>query len=132
MNVVVPGAQLFASPAFSFRNSEHSSFIFQETIMTRLLSLAVLGFAGLSLAAPQVSQAQTPVGVAVQVGPARFSYQQAYPYPYVAPGYVVPAPVVVAPSVVIGGPVYSPWYWNGYRWYRHERFEHHYRYGHRR
>src|SRR5436305_11035819 len=98
MKVPEGSAQLFAPPAFYFRNSKHLSFIIQETLMCRLLSLAVLGFAGLAMATPQVSQAQTPIGVGVQVGPVGFSYQQ--PYPYVAPGYLAPAPAVVAPSVV--------------------------------
>ena len=98
--------------------------------MFRYLTLAVIGFAGLALAAPQVSQAQAPVGVQVQVGPGSFTYQQGYPY--VAPRYYVPAPVVVAPRVVVGAPVYSPWYWNGFRGYRHERWEHREHREHRR
>ena len=102
--------------------------------MLRYLSLAVISFGGLALAAPQVSRAQVPLGVQVQVGPGSLSYQQGYPY--VAPGYVVPAPVYVGPRVVVGGPLLSPWYgpgyrgyWGGYRGYgygpyRHERWEH--------
>jgi hypothetical protein len=101
--------------------------------MSRLLTLAVLGFGGLSLAAPQVSQAQTPVGVQVQVGPVGFNYQQGYSY---VPRYVVPAPpVVVPPTVVVPQPVYTGWYWDGIRWCRHERWEgyhHHGHYGHHR
>lgn len=101
--------------------------------MFRYFSMALVSFAGLGLAAPQMSHAQAPVGVQVRVGPASFAYQPGYTY--VPPPYVVPAPVVVAPvapaavvvrpRVVIGGPVFYPWHWNGHRWYRHERFEHH-------
>jgi hypothetical protein len=99
--------------------------------MYRYITLALLGVTGFSLAGPEVSQAQTPVGVQVQVGPAAFSYQQGYSY--VAPRYVVPAPVVVGPSVVVAAPVYYPWVWDGHRWYRHERFDYrHDRYSHHR
>jgi hypothetical protein len=88
--------------------------------MYRYLSLAVMG---LALAAPQVSQAQTPVAVPVQPSPV-VVYQ---PGPtYVAPGYVAPAPVVVAPPVVVRRPVYYPRY-AGYRWAQYGRWGH-YRY----
>jgi hypothetical protein len=97
--------------------------------MSRYLSLAVLGFAGF-LAAPASSQAQTPVGVQVQVGPAAISYQPGYTY--VAPRYIVPAPIAVAPTIVVTSPTVYPWYWDGYRWLRHERWEHFHHYGHHR
>src|SRR5438128_3337692 len=90
--------------------------------MSRYLSLAVLGFAGF-LASPTTSQAQTPLGVQVQVGPAAFTYQQGYSY--VTPRYVVPAPVVVTSPVIVGRPVIYPWYWDGYRWIRREHWGHH-------
>ena len=54
--------------------------------MNRYLSLAVLGFAGLGLAAPAESQAQPPVAVQVQPGPAGVLYQPGYTY--VAPRYI--------------------------------------------
>jgi hypothetical protein len=98
--------------------------------MSRLLTLAVLGISAFSLANPQESQAQVPVGVQVQVGPGVISYQQGYPY--VAPRYVVPvAPVVVAPAppIVVTTPVYVGWRWDGHRWYRNEHWDHR---GHRR
>ena len=91
--------------------------------MYRYLSLTVLGFVGLGLAAPQVSQAQTPVVVPVQPGPAAI-YQPAYTY--VAPRNVVTAPVVAAPPVVVRRPVYYPRY-AGYRGVRYGRWGH-YRY----
>jgi hypothetical protein len=97
--------------------------------MYRYLSVAVLGFAGF-LAVPQASQAQVPVGVQVQVGPAGFTYQPGYTY--VAPRYVVPAPVVVTSPVVVTRPAVYPWYWDGYRWIRRERWEHFHHYGHHR
>jgi hypothetical protein len=92
--------------------------------MYRYLSIALLGCTGFFLASPQESQAQVPVGVQVQVGPAAFSYQPGYTY--VAPRYVVPAPVVVSPPVVVSRPIYYPRYWDGFRWVRHERWEHRY------
>jgi hypothetical protein len=98
--------------------------------MYRYFSLALLGCTGFFLAGPEMGQAQTPVGVQVQVGPASVTYQPGY---YVAPRYVVPAPTVIAPSIVVAAPVYSPWFWDGHRWYRHERWDyHHDRYGHHR
>jgi len=93
--------------------------------MNRYLSLAVLGFAGLGLAAPSESQAQPPVAVQVQPGPAGVIYQPGYTY--VAPRYIAPAAVFVAPRVVVPRPVYYPRYWAGYRSVRHERVAH-YRY----
>ena len=93
--------------------------------MNRYLSLAVLGFAGLGLAVPQESQAQTPVAVQVQPGPAGVVYPQGYTY--VAPSYIAPAPVVVAPPIVVRRPVYYPRYWAGYRSFRYGRVAH-YRY----
>ncbi len=94
--------------------------------MYRILSLAVLGFMGLGLVAPAVSQAQTPVPIQVQSGPAGVVYQPGYTV--VGPSYVTPAPLVVAPPVIVRRPVvyYTP-YWGGYRWnyYGHGA---HYRY----
>ena len=84
--------------------------------MNRFLSLAVLGFAGLGLAAPSVSQAQTLAPVQVQPS---VVYQPGYTY--VAPRYVAPAPVVVAPTVVVPRRVYYPRYWAGYRTFRYGR-----------
>src|SRR5438445_9293985 len=88
--------------------------------MNRCLSLAVLGCAGF-LASPAASEAQTPVGVQVQVGPAAIIYQQGYSY--VAPRYVVPAPVVVKPPVIVGRTVIYPWSWDGNRWVMIEHWE---------
>ncbi len=95
---------------------------------------------GLTLASPQTSHAQVPLGVQVGVGPVRFSYQQGYGYPGY-PGYAVPAPVYTAPAVVpavppatvyaapavvpatpyIGGSVYygRPYYRGGYYYHHH-------------
>ncbi len=99
--------------------------------MSRLLTLAVLGFAGFSLAAPQTSRAQTPVGVQVQVGPGVISYQRpVYVAPtYVTPTYVQSAPVVIAqPAPVVVTPsVYVGWRWDGHRWYRGEHHRRYYR-----
>jgi hypothetical protein len=62
--------------------------------MYKFLSLAALGLtsAGLTLATPAASQAQTPLGIRVNVGNVGFSYSQGYA-PYVAPAYVQPVPV---------------------------------------
>ena len=100
--------------------------------MFRYLSFAVLGFVGLSLAAPQISQAQTPVGVQVQVGPASVIYQPGYVV--APPTYVVPAqPVVVGPSVVVTTPILSPFFWDGHQWIRRDlRVYHPIHYGYRR
>src|SRR5438132_921119 len=107
--------------------------------MSRILSFALLGFTGFSMAAPEVSQAQTPVGVQVQVGPVGFTYQNGYSYAvpgYVSSSYVVPAqtvvvapPVIVAasPRVVVVPPVYYP---SGYRYDRWYHYHHHH--GHHR
>ena len=100
--------------------------------MNRYLSLGMLSLAGF-LTSPAASQAQTPVGVQVQVGPAAISYQQGYSY--VAPPYVVPTPgpVVVTPPVVVRSPIIYPWYWDGYRWIRREHWEHrHFHHGYHR
>jgi hypothetical protein len=97
--------------------------------MYRLLSVAVLGIASLTLT-PQASQAQTPVAAQVQVGPVGVTYG----YPAVPPTYVVPppAPVYVAPPVYAGPSVvvapryvYYPWRWDGHRWIRHEHWHYH-------
>jgi hypothetical protein len=93
--------------------------------MYRYLSLAVLGFVGLGLAAPPESQAQSPVGVQVQVGPAGVVYQPGYTY--AAPRYVVPTPVVVASPIIVPRPVYYPRYRVGYRSFRYGHVAH-YRY----
>ncbi len=85
--------------------------------MARLLSLAVLGFASFSLASPQTSQAATPFGISVNIGPGSFTYQQGYPayYAPVAP-VIVPRgpeicdrPVYVGPRPVVVFPEYRHW-----------------------
>jgi hypothetical protein len=92
----------------------------RRSAMFRYFSIAVLGFAGLSLASPQFSQAQTPIGVQVQAGPVGVSVQPGYTV--VAPPQVVlaPQPVVVGPSIVVGGPVLAPWFWDGHHWIRRD------------
>jgi len=93
--------------------------------MNRYLSIAVLSFAGLGLAAPLVGQAQTPIAVRVQTAPARVVYQPGYPC--VAPRYIAPAPVVVAPRVAVPRRVYYSRHRVGYRSFRYGRAVH-YRY----
>jgi hypothetical protein len=95
--------------------------------MCRYLSLAVLGIAGLATA-PAVSQAQTPVGVGVQVGPVGVAVGPGYTY--VPPPYVAPAPVVVTAPVVVARPYVYPWFWDGYRWVRRDGWTRYYPYNH--
>ena len=79
--------------------------------MTRFFTLSAVGLlgAGLILAAPQQSQAQTPVGVNVDLGRTGFSF---YTGPqYVAPYYVVPPVAPVGVYVNQVAPYYCDPYW---------------------
>ena len=78
--------------------------------MTRFFTLSAVGLlgAGLMLATPQQSQAQSAIGVNVDLGRTGFSF---YTGPqYVAPYYVVPP---VAPVGVYVNPV-APYYRDPY------------------
>ena len=101
--------------------------------MFRYLSIAVLGFGGLSLATPQFAQAQTPIGVQVQAGPVGVSVQPGYTVMAPTPVIVPVQPVVVGPSVIVTGPVLAPWFWDGHHWIRRPVPVYHpYNYGYRR
>jgi hypothetical protein len=108
----------------------------KEKIMTRTIKTLLFGglaALGLTLASPQTSQAQAPVGVQIGVGPIRFGYQQGYGYPggYAYPAPVAPiapavpvAPVYPAPVVVPAAPVVTGGYYYG------RPYIPYYRYGH--
>jgi hypothetical protein len=101
--------------------------------MNRLLSLTIIGLTalGLAFASPAVSQAQTPVGVQVGVGPVGIrvgGYVPAPVYPVAPCPVVVPAPAVVYspayPAYPVGATVivrpgygwrYGPYYYGHWR-----------------